>query len=424
MTTIIVNNANELYTKIIKRYPKIGRCRMYRNQIKMMIYLYLTDTVDSLVNELFYNDPYHISILDKYARYLESHMLCFQNSINQNKVYIHVDVSSTPFISKSQKKTKRPTKVSVYRLHTEAYNSNKQFIIEFMEPYTNFRSSVSFAVYGLIEETYRHEELKRNTQKTLGEFKLSEMSKKISLIQSEVGETTSTDIPITALSNKIEKIKKLSELSFKYTNEVNKYINTNRELLNILGKDKGMKWQKEYCQRTILLNVDKMRSILNSDVLDYIKSFMDPTFLESVRKCSIQDRFFAFPKQKVSDILYSMTVDQIQMICRTNLTILYETSRFEEDEHLSQFNENIQFMNYYGMYNCHSSCDTNILEVSKKKHIIRKILSNVPLLNYYGFQRDLFILNKILKGSSRIKPPTLSLDDIPSSVFVYGKFGL
>jgi hypothetical protein len=54
------------------------------------------------------------------------------------------------------------------------------------------------------------------------------------------------------------------------------------------------------------------------------------------------------------------------------------------------------YFNYTDNIILHEECDTNIMVSNKKKNIIKRILKNEELLNYFDFQKDLFLLNKII----------------------------
>jgi hypothetical protein len=188
---------------------------------------------------------------------------------------------------------------------------------------------------------------------------------------------------------------------FKYTNESDKLRNANIQLSFSLKNEKKYKYQKEYCKRTILLNIDLMKTKLNGDVISYIKTFLNPIFLENIRKSSIQKKHFKFPQEKMSDLLYTFSLKQILKICKNNLFLLYNSIKIEEDHFLNDNEDNMLtndyiFMNYFENMDCHSLFDSNILLIRNKKKIIKKIISNHRFVHYYEFQKEIFILHKII----------------------------
>jgi hypothetical protein len=412
MTTIINNNANNILFMLMKLFPRINNNQFFKNQIKMMIYLYLTDTPASFSNPYFFIDLNYTTVLIKYARFIETQMTYFHDSISENKEYLYLNTlnsNSSPDFSKkkftfctSPKKTQKKPIISFHHRLDNNYTKNVLFIKQFMKPYTNFTSPVSIKIFDI---TVKINEFQQNIERCKAITKQNSFSDTlfhISVLQQNILKNTITSNPATEdVDKQIKIMTELNKYVLNYTNELNKQKETHLYLSSSLKKEKQFKALKEYCQRTILLNVDKMVSTLNQDVLNHIKSFIKPLFLENIRRGCIREKYFAFPRQKVNDILTNMTVNQLHMLCKSNLSLLYDMNEFNEETNLNQITDVALFMQYYQNYDAHSIFDTYILQINKKKKIIRKILENNDIVNYYEFQRDLFILNKIFAQRRR-----------------------
>lgn len=273
-----------------------------------------------------------------------------------------------------------------------------------MKPYTGFTSIVSIKIFDMMVNIDKFEQQRERYINQSKKINLAETLFHISVIQGDILKSTITSNPTKeSVESKQTLLNELSSYVTIYTNELNRCNEVFRHV-NAYLDDKKMasyKWQKDYCQRTVLLNVDKMLSKLNGDVMKYIKSFIEPSFLENIRRSCISERHFIFPKQKINDILNNMSLQQLRLYCENNLWLLYDLNEFKHDTSLNQITDTVVFMNYYHNHNPHLMFDTDILAIPKKKRIIREILdiiTNTGLVYYYGFQREMYVINKeILK---------------------------
>jgi len=419
MTTILNYNASELLEYLTSTFSKINTNQFLKNQLKMIIYLYLTDIPQSSTDTLFHTSPKSKAILIKYAQFLEYQYSYIQFSINENREYLTISVeeptptpqsifgfTTTPPVLNSEKKEKRkrPVILSHHRSDYIYYNNNKQFTKQFMKPYTGFTSIVSIKIFDMMVNIDKFEQQRERYINQSKKINLAETLFHISVIQGDILKSTITSNPTKeSVESKQTLLNELSSYVTIYTNELNRCNEVFRHV-NAYLDDKKMasyKWQKDYCQRTVLLNVDKMLSKLNGDVMKYIKSFIEPSFLENIRRSCISERHFIFPKQKINDILNNMSLQQLRLYCENNLWLLYDLNEFKHDTSLNQITDTVVFMNYYHNHNPHLMFDTDILAIPKKKRIIREILdiiTNTGLVYYYGFQREMYVINKeILK---------------------------
>jgi hypothetical protein len=417
MTSIINNNANEILSLLMKLFPKINSKQMFKNQLKMIIYLYLSDTPTSYSNPTFYLEPEYITVLIKYARYIETHLTYFHYSVYENKESIRVNTINSEkkpvdfcqinfSISKKEKHKKR----ALYLNDMTSYISNYEkisFVEEFMEPYTNYCSPVSIKLFNTIIEVNNFEENLKRYRKISKNDSFSKTLFNISIIQGRILKNVIPSNPTTTnIDKQLVLFDELNKHVITYTNELHRQKENHLYLSCSMKKENHYKSLKKYCQRTILLDVNKMISTLNPDVLTHIKSFINPLFLENIRRSCIREKHFLFPRQKINDILDSMSVNQIHMFCKNNLSLVYDMDSFSTETALNQISDDALFMQYYQIRNSHLSFDSDILFINKKKKIIKRILENTSTINYYEFQRDLFILNKIFYDRRRNKTKT------------------
>ena len=425
MTTIINYNATELLEHILSLFPKINANQFLKNQIKMIIYLYLSDIPESSTDPLFYENPVFKTNLIKYARFFEYQYNYFQFSINENRDYLTISVdaepspihepkssfsiisSTHPSLQKETKETKekkekrkKPVILSHHRSDYIYYNNNREFTKQFMKPYTGFTSTVSIKIFDMMVKVDKFEQERDRYIKQANKINLAETLFHISVIQGDILKNSISSNPTKELvETKQTLLNELIGYVNTYTNELYRCTEVIRHV-NACMEDKTVasyKWQKDYCQRTVLLNVDKIISTLNKDVIGYIKSFIEPRFLENIRRSCISERHFPYPRQRINDILNNLTVQQLRLLCENNLWLMYDLNEFKNDTSLNQITDNVLFMNYYSHHNPHLMFDTDILTIYKKKKIIREIMeiiTNNGLVQYYVFQREMFILNK------------------------------
>jgi hypothetical protein len=430
MTTIIQHNATELLNYLLSLFSRINSSQFLKNQIKMIIYLYLTDTPEASTNPLFYNNSTVKTNLIRYSQYLDAQYNYFQYSINGNRDYLTITVEAVPTQpapaaapdlyttlktsllqqkEKKEKKEKRRTPVilSHHRADYTYYNQNKDFVKEFMKPFTGFTALVSIKIFDMMVKVDTFEQEREKYINQAKKINLADTLFHISVIQSSISKNQLTTNPTKeSVKQQQELLAELTGYLNTYTNELNKCSDVFRHISSCLEdkKELGYKWQKQYCQRTVLLNVNKMVLTLNEDIINYIKSFIEPEFLENVRRSCITDRYFPFARQRVNDLLNNMSVQQLHLLCKNNLWMLYDLNEFKHDTSLNEINDIVLFINYYHNHNSHMIFDTDVLSINKKKKIIREIMETVTssgLVNYYGFQRELYFVNKRILACRR-----------------------
>ena len=428
MVSILIHNARELLQYLINTFNNFENSLYLKYQLKTMIYLYFTDKQEASVDQYYYKNPLLCSLFCKYVKYLKHQMYCFKDMISANKEIIYIDTTniSPPSLSFTEKRflfeTKKYTE-ETSNSYQKSKNKEKSYItnnnspipktflkkediskiiIDFMKPYNNLKNPVSIIINELILDTIKYEKEKKTSIQYINNNELSQLLFQMSLLQSKMCNFQLCSNPTLQM---IESHKKIlyehANVLFKYTNASDKLRNTNIQLSFSIKNEKKYKYQREYCKRTILLNIDLMKTKLNEHVITYIKTFINPIFLENIRKSSIQKKHFKFPQEKMFDLLHTFSVKQILKICKNNLFLLYNSIKIEEDQFLNDNENNILtndyiFMNYFENMDCHALFDSNILLVRNKKRIIKKIISNHRFVHYYEFQREIFLLNKII----------------------------
>ena len=429
MVSILHHNARELLQYLIITFNNFENNLYLKYQLKTIIFLYFTDKYEASVNQYYYKNPSICILFCKYVKYLKHQMFCFTHMISANKEIVYIDTTNIPLqLSFTEKRFLFET-VKTKKNMEEIYQQNKQkeksyitndsqiprtflkkeviskIIIDFMKPYNNLKTPVSIIINELILDTLKYEKEKKASIQLINNNELSQLLFQLSLLQTKIFNFQLSSNPTLQM---VESHKKLlnehANILFKYTIENDKLINTNIQLSFSIKNEKKYKYQKEYCKRTILLNIDLMKTILNEDVISYIKTFINPIFLENIRKSLIQKKHFRYPQEKMFRLLYSFSVKQLYNICKNNLFLLYNSIKIEEDTFLNDNEDNILtndyiFMNYFENMDCHALFDSNILSVNNKKKIIKKIISNHRFLHYYEFQKEVFILNKIICGN-------------------------
>ena len=408
MSNILRDNANTLFNIIINNNNIISTSQYLRNKIKVFIYLYLTDNLnESSTNPLYYDEPYVKTLFDRVIKYIINEMNSFSNLVDDiNEItYIKIYDSQCDKVKNENDnknenlfKNKRKSNKHRYRISNNEYNEYKDDIIrEFMNPHTNFENPVSKKIYELIINIKSFELAKENNitkiQKnnlSLRIFNISILEKKICNYYQSIASPN-----LDMIYDNLRSLEKLKEELFKYTNDVNMLYNNYSEMTYYIKlNEKVYKYNKEYCKKTILLDVNRMIKTLNTDIIKYIKSFVDPDFLEKIRISGIKYKYFAFPRQKMNDLLNNLSVNQLHLLLHNNLYTFYNLQGYEYDDDINSISDTVDFISHYEVFTCHPFYDRSTRKMTKKKRIIKNILNDERLINYYNFQRDLYFINK------------------------------
>ena len=155
--------------------------------------------------------------------------------------------------------------------------------------------------------------------------------------------------------------------------------------------------EKEFCRKTILLNVDLLVSTLNDDIIEYIKCFIGKKFIINTRNISIQTKYLLSSRETLEFMLYKWKIKHLLnfekqcIYLKYNLDSLIDLNiyEYEDDDFLMYYND-IEICDLFiniNIYNLHQN----------KMTIINRILSAVRVRNYFHFQKTIWIItNKIL----------------------------
>jgi hypothetical protein len=403
MNTIIIQNANEILSLLMNLFPKINGNQFFKNQIKMMIYLYLTDVPESISDPLFYSDSRCTKALIKYARFIETQMTCYEHSINENNECIFLNNTNDDIVldfcntSFSTVKPKKQKKIIILhdRTNFTNYEDKTSFATQFMKPHRNFSGPVSIKIFDTMVKINIFEEDMLKYKNIVKDTSFSNSLFHISMIQNNILRHPLSNNPtITDVDKHTQLISDLNKQLFIYNNDLHRQKDAHLHLSSSLKNQKHFEFLKHYCQNTVLLDLHKMVSVLNDDILNYIKSFIHPSFLENIRRYSIRNKYFLFPRQTIWNFLNKLSVKHIKLLCCNHLSLLYNLNSFYGHDNLNQISDHSLFMNYYHLQDSHLLFDSNILHRRSKKKIIKFIINNNDIIHSFDFLRDSFFIHK------------------------------
>ena len=414
MTNILRDNANNLFNIIINSNNILSTNQYLKNKIKVFIYLYLTDNlIESSSNPLYYNEPNVKTIFDRIIKYIITEMNSFSNLVDDINEITYIKIYDSQYDKNGNGnlfKNKRLLNKHKYRNNNSNSisnsnsnsNSNNEYtddvIREFMKPYTNFENPISKKIYELIIDIKSFELAKEYNIKKIQKNNLSLRICNISILQNKLFDyqtINNAEPNVDMIYDNLKSLETLKGELFKYTNDINMLYNNYSEMAYYIKQNEHhYKYKKEYCKKTILLDVNRMIKILSTDIINNIKSFVDPDFLEKIRISGIKYKYFTFPRQKMNDLLNNLSVNQLHLLLDNNLYTLYNLQGYEYDDDINSISDTVDFISHYEVFTCHPFYDRTARKMTKKKRIIKNILNDERLINYYDFQRDLYFINK------------------------------
>ena len=293
---------------------------------------------------------------------------------------------------------------------------NDDVIRVFMKPYTNFENPISKKIYELMIDIKSFELVKEYNIKKIQKNNLSLRIFNISILQNKLFNYQTINIAqpnLDTIYDNLKSLETLKEELFKYTNDINMLYDNYCEMTYYIKQNENhYKYKKEYCKKTILLDVNRMIKTLSTDIIKNIKSFIDPDFLEKIRISGIKYKYFAFPRQKMNDLLNNLSVNQLHLLLDNNLYTLYNLQGYEYDDDINSISDSVDFISHYEVFSCHPFYDRNARKMSKKKRIIKSILNDERLINYYDFQRDLYFINKWCNNNRKYEKNINNINDM------------
>jgi hypothetical protein len=212
----------------------------------------------------------------------------------------------------------------------------------------------------------------------------------------------------------------LKELNYK----VKEFNNFNKNIIDILRKTEKLKYnyerlekykhrekrreyERQYCKNTILLNVDLMCNKLDNDIINNIRSFVGEELIEGIRILGVQEKYFKYQKKVLKEMLSGWKREHLSNYIKDHYYMMYSFNNiqpniydYDGEDYMEYFYSN----EIDEMYKFQSLPITNIKN-SKKKYI-DEVLEYNNIIFYYKFQRDIYIISKILK-ENKLKKITL-----------------
>jgi len=153
--------------------------------------------------------------------------------------------------------------------------------------------------------------------------------------------------------------------------------------------------QKEYCRNTILLDVDKMKNTLNTDVMNHIRGFVGEEFIEDTRKHIIQKNKFTPFKKIVEKMLLMWGNKRVKQLEKHCIYLKYNM-------HVNDI-ENMDIYDYTNDDFLHFFYEERIYKLFRKnraEHTLVRIMNVERIGDYFEFQRNVWILHHNVFGFS------------------------
>lgn len=290
-------------------------------------------------------------------------------------------------------------KFDIYQVNSEHEVYNDYNIIkEFMAPHTNFSPFITLKTFETINEIVQYEKQLVTFNPFPQNSQIFTLLKKMNNLQEKISKTPiHYNSSMDEIKSKTKSLIELEKNTNIYFSSIGTLINSHRNFNHLMWNKNNYIWKKKVTQNTILLNIDTMLSRLNTDTIDYIKSFIEPSFLESVRVYFIRLKYFPYPKQQITNYLHSFTLPQLQHIYKLYYTVFINT------EELLKHLPNIQLINinslvydYFDIYLSDVEPNVSYDTTFNKKGIIR-LLTGERIVNFFDFQKSVYILYQIRK---------------------------
>jgi uncharacterized protein YoxC len=187
--------------------------------------------------------------------------------------------------------------------------------------------------------------------------------------------------------NIVDILKKTEKLKYNY-----------EKLQNYKSTEKKREYERQFCKNTLLLNVDLMKKRLNSDIINNIRSFVGEDILEEIRIGDIQGKYFKKPREILKNMLNGWKRKHLCNYIKDHYYMMFsfdgvQSSVYDYDG--EDFMEYFYFHEIEELYYMKSLPITNVID--SKKNYINDILNTNNIAYYYNFQKDIYILSKILK---------------------------
>lgn len=167
-----------------------------------------------------------------------------------------------------------------------------------------------------------------------------------------------------------------------------KIYNIYNSIIESQQKENQIQLEKDYCRNTVLLDVDKLVKTLNTDVINIIRGFVGKDIIENVRVQSIQEKYFKRPKQTIEYMLSMWGNRRLKQFERNTPYLRYkiEMKNVYETPIYNYIHDD--FLHYFYNEKIYKT-----FQKSKNEHVINRLLGTERVVDFYGFQRDVWILH-------------------------------
>lgn len=260
----------------------------------------------------------------------------------------------------------------------------------------------------IINETY-----KEITNIYKVEKEIEELKKENRLI------SISNEIEMIGMQNvKINKISKNNIIDIKY--KAKESDNLYRNCINMLKKtekiknnyekilyykmnEDGREIKRNHCKNTIILNVELIVKRLNKDIINIIRSFVGEEIIENMRILDIQKKYFKNPKEALKVMLYKWKREHLYNYIKNHYYMMFSFDNIESN--IFEYNRG-DFMEYYyfreieELYYIDSVPLLNNNDNNLNERYINDVLNINNIAEYYDFQKEVFIISKIITNEN------------------------
>lgn len=159
--------------------------------------------------------------------------------------------------------------------------------------------------------------------------------------------------------------------------------------------------KRNHCKNTILLNVNSMINTLNNDIINIIRSFVGETLIENIRMLGVQKRYFNNPKETLKKMLCKWKRVHLHNYIKSHYYMMFSFDNIQSN--IFEYDRE-DFMEYYYFREIDELYYIDSLPLSNdnsKQQYINDALNTNNIAEYYHFQKDVFILSKIMKTSRK-----------------------